>query len=436
MINIMQDQKTYRRRSRSVGGSGPNRFGGAFGKKNMIGCTSNIISTMNNVPLVLRMFVILVMLTSISSRSRYITTVYGEIQQEEEGKREKDPGSSSVCQEGEGGSSTESCVNTELVRDVPGSYCRTISDLGGFDGVGVGDTSVMISPDLYRYGGSAQAYRPDTVMSSVVCSSQVGQDLRYKASSWPFTRRTTGRGGAPTMNIKLSLWSCSPTSKSDEKSVDGCTCYPVRDNSLRVEVWQARPDGTYSTLKGGCSSSSSDECRATIPVVDGGDSATTTASFSTVAPGSTGIMGGLSPWSWESSPYGRPVIHVLTDSPSHLPLLLDIPILPHPKSLERRDFSLRWLDWRGHAWSVQRQSEVNLPYEITSWTADVDKNHIDVEIDIYMESTVSHDEAKGSRGASISALFCPSFLRALTPGAFFVEPIAICRRHLLDFFPL
>ena len=42
--------------------------------------------------------------------------------------------------------------------------------------------------DLYRHGGSAQAYKPQTPVSSTVCPKKIGEEVPYKASSWPFGR--------------------------------------------------------------------------------------------------------------------------------------------------------------------------------------------------------------------------------------------------------
>lgn len=342
------------------------------------------------------------------------------------------------------------CVNGgsddgSVEREMPASYCGTWD---GQDGdVGGGGGGCGGSPNLYRHGGSAQAYRPGAAVSSVVCQPNAVQQRRYKASSWPFTRRTTGPGTVPTLQVTISLWSCHQLPQKSGAG-GGCACVPLGVESevdsnrvSSVEVWQTRPDGTYSSLKsreteGGDfdlsytpSDVDTDDCRATVPIDAATPHSATTATFLTVAPGSTGIMGGLGPWGWENSPYGQPLLHTLIQAPSHLPLLLDIPVLPHHKTLEERPFSFASFDWRGLAWSVQ-QPKTSVPYNITSWRPNKRLHHIDIEVDVFLETIPE------SRDSATTADFCPSALHAVTPSAFFLEPIAVCQRYMLDFFPL
>ncbi len=289
-----------------------------------------------------------------------------------------------------------------------------------------------VTRDLYQHGGSAQAYRPNAAVSSTVCPKAMANEVPYKASSWPFTRRTTRKGSAPTLDITLHLWTCQP--KLDNNNViSTCACSPVaisESNEARtamVEVWQTKPDGRYTSLR---SSSDDQDCRATVPISEQGD-----VTFSTVAPGSTGIMAGLSPsssWFWwggESSPYGPPTIHLLVQAPHHEALLLDLPVLLYPKTLEQRPFSFSSLEWRGLSWSRRRKQKNGngaLPYKIVSWIPNKENNHIDVEINIFLK--LAADETSSTPN------FCPSSF--FLPGSFFLQPIAVCARYLLDFFEL
>lgn len=192
---------------------------------------------------------------------------------------------------------------------------------------------------LYRNGGSAQAYRPNAAMSSTVCPKSIADELPFKVSSWPFTRRSSRKGTAPTIDVTLHLWSCRPKVDDSDGKVTACACSPLTEfNSAHpnfvgtaaatVEVWQTQPDGRYSSLH-----SKNDDCRATIPVNEQGD-----VEFSTVAPGSTGIMAGLGPRGWESFPYGPPVMHLLVKAPHHDPLLLDVPVLPLTRHWKNGNF--------------------------------------------------------------------------------------------------
>lgn len=427
--NIKND-KMYRRRQPL------RRLFSTRGLRAKTGVGSNGMMTVTLMTILTSAAVAIITSTLLTMTAMITTTIHGVSLMGVYGQEQEVDDGDAVCHGGGGGGNIMDGERSCLHLDAPESYC----DLG----TNSGDTP-MAQTDIYRYGGSAQAYRPGSSMSSVVCDPDVAKATKYKASSWPFTRRTTKRGSAPTIHIQLTIWTCYSTNERSSES-GGCSCHPlqihdsVNHDGLRVEVWQTRPDGTYSTLRtksAAYSSFSDDECRANVPVEPG--AAIATASFSTVAPGSTGIMGGLGPWNWESYPYGRPVIHMLLTSPSHYPLLLDVPILFRHKTLEQRKFSLMSMDWSGHAWSVPTPPEDILPYNITSWTPDVNKNHIDIGIDIYLQnkqSSKTQKDAMSSSTLSAADLFCPSSIISFSPSSFFVEPIAVCRRHLLDFFPL
>jgi hypothetical protein len=281
------------------------------------------------------------------------------------------------------------------------------------------DTSYCSSSsnkDLYSNGGSAQAYLKSSAISSTVCHKRVAEDHSYKVSSWPFTRHT--QGTAPSMDFTFHLWSCRPK----DEAVSACACSPLAvgdgtTNNAFVEIWQTLPNGYYSSLR----DSEQSICRATVPVNEQGD-----ATFTTVAPGSSGIFSGLGPF--DAPPYGPPVIHVLVKVPHHDSLLLDLPVLPHPKTLEERNFSFSGFDWRGLAWSKQLKEA--LPYKIVSWDSDVERNHVDIEVNIFLQLAAGEEEAKRSSTSE----FCSSWY--FLPASLFLQPIAICGKYLLDFFPL
>jgi hypothetical protein len=311
-------------------------------------------------------------------------------------------------------------------RDLPASYCSTSS--------GSGEITTTTTKDLYRYGGTAQTYKPGTVVSSNVCSETLSNESLYKVASWPFTRRTSKT--SPIMNFTLKLYGCS---NEDSKHVSSCDCSPLVTTKTIVEIWQTRPDGLYGSPRN-IKNDDDDECRATIPV----DNRTGNAHFTTVAPGSAGIMGGLGPRSSDYWPYGPPVIHILVTTPPtsnennnevlYAPLLLDLPALIHPTTLERRSFSLSAFDWRGQAWSKRKLSKGTLPpFDITSWNVNDEKNRIDIDVDIFLERI--QPPVTGTTAPVADPEFCPS-LTYILPGAFFLEPIAVCAKSLLDFFPM
>lgn len=263
---------------------------------------------------------------------------------------------------------------------------------------------------LYENGGSAQAYRSGAPVSNAVCRPEFADEYRYKAASWPFLRRSMRKGSAPKLDITLNIMSCQSSNDSD------CICQPIdpivpMSARSKIEVWQTRPDGLYSALRP--TMPDSNDCRAQVPMEESG-----VARFTTVAPGSTGVMGGLGPGGWEWSPYGPPVIHVLVRAKGHAPLLVDLPILVNSKTLEPRKFSVG--DFRGSAWARKKSGQV--PYEINSWKPNVSENKIVIEVNIFLKQA-HQDEPE----------LCPSYLYGL-PSSFFLEPMSVCAPSMLDFF--
>jgi hypothetical protein len=274
------------------------------------------------------------------------------------------------------------------------------------------------SLSLYRYGGTAQAYKPGVGISNFVCSA--GAAKKWKAASWPFTRAS--RKGSPRLNVTLRLWSCAASRELEGDCC--CDSLEVVDTpSSNVQIWQASPDGRYSSLKQKNyyqHAGNDDECRTTLPIPTDG-----VASFSTVAPGSTGLFSGLGPNGWEFNPYGPPVIHMLANIAGHDPLLVDLPTLIHPKTLVQRDFFLP--DLRGVSWVKALPSDASSAIEITSWTPNVSKKEIAIEVSLYLQR---QPEGKAQYE---NVNFCESWIYGL-PSSFFREPISLCAPSLMDFF--
>jgi hypothetical protein len=268
---------------------------------------------------------------------------------------------------------------------------------------------------IYRNGGTAQAYKADTPSKSTVCDSEDYASSGYKVATWPYSR--SSRGNAPRITLKTNLWSCQDASKSAAEN--SCCCKPMAqekgDANAMVEVWQTRPDGTYSSLRKG---QQDGDCRARLSL---GDSTTSSLVFETVAPGSTGSLGGLGPSKFDFMPYGPPSIHFLVTSPGHAATLIDVPVLLDPKTLE--PLSFRWSDWRGSAWT--KYSEQNPPYKIVSWKGDAKNSLIEIELDIFLEASATNE----------SPLLCRSWFHS-SPSSFFLEPISECSTSMLDFFAL
>lgn len=256
------------------------------------------------------------------------------------------------------------------------------------------------SSPLYRRGGSAQAYVPGAPVKASVCD--VDLKSSYKASTWPFGRTTKRR--APKVTVNLQLYECSSTTQMRKQQ---CCCVPIVDTEgVQIEVWQAKPNGRYSSL-----SMKDDVCRATL---DG-------TSFTTLAPGSTGIMGGLGPAGWDFMPYGAPAIHMLFTSIDHQMLLVHLPMVLDRKFEPRSFFGP---DLRGPAYVTQKIRGHS--YSIEEWF--VEGESIEVDVNIYLT------KGFGSQ-SDMSKTLCPSSLYG-SPASFFLEPIAVCAPSMLDFFEM
>ena len=262
-------------------------------------------------------------------------------------------------------------------------------------------------------GGSAQAYKPGAPVKSQVCAPST--DIKYKVATWPWSRGSKA-GGAPPISVLVNLWTCAPVENSEQ-----CCCTPVSSGTnAKLEVWQARPDGSYSSISPGHQDG---DCRATVPVQDG------KASFETVAPGSTGSLGGLGPSGWDWMPYGPPVLHMLVSANDHDPALLHVPILMDRKKFDQEPF---WgSDWRGAGYFAKKGER---GYEITAWTPIMDSRRGSEPPLVQVNMNVFLTQSERIEGALADAL-CQSTFYGL-PSSFFVEPIAVCAPSMLDFFAL
>ncbi|KAL3943641.1 MAG: hypothetical protein SGBAC_002309 [Bacillariaceae sp.] len=266
------------------------------------------------------------------------------------------------------------------------------------------------SRTIYSQGGTAQAYKPNAPLSSTVCESEISQKYKYKRATWSLSRGTFRKGTAPALDITLRFNSCSKDGNSNNK----CQCYRVEkplSPSDRVEVWQTRPDGRYSSLR------SSDECRAQVQMNDAG-----LVKFTTVAPGSSGLMGGLGPSGFDWSPYGPPVVHLLVQVTGHSPILLDVPIIFRKGDLTQRGFSLG--DWRGQGWTKYRPGRDSV-LTLTSWEPNMEENRIAIEYEVSLQ----HSKGEKKNPADL----CESYLK-IFPSSFYLEPIATCSKSIMDFF--
>lgn len=277
--------------------------------------------------------------------------------------------------------------------------------------------------NIYSGGASAQTYKPGAPIKTTICDTSADsseRNTKHRVARWPLTRRSYP--SSPTIKITGRIHSCDGSSSSSSTSSTTNTCASSADSSnnrpITVEAWQARPDGTYSSLRSGVEEG---QCRATIAV--GSDSS---FHVETLAPGSVGMFSGIGPHGMDLPPYGPPVVNFFIRSQGHAPLLGNIPI--SSKSFYGPD--LRRLVVVGSGGSKNGDASA----QITSWNAGKNGD-ISISIDFFLATRPSDGATSSSDDDSTSlsnVVFCPSWFHV----SFFAEPVALCAPSLLDFFEL
>ncbi|CAB9500635.1 expressed unknown protein [Seminavis robusta] len=141
-------------------------------------------------------------------------------------------------------------------------------------------------------------------------------------------------------------------------------------------------------------------------------------------------MGGLGPNRRELAPYGPPVFHIMVRPGVNglSPLLVDLPVSIDHKTLEEKPFG--WRDWRGPAWVKPKPDHPT--YNVTSWEADTESNTVTMAVDLFLYEDKDYSISYTS---STKKLMCPSLFYVM-PSAFYLEPISVCGKYLLDYFDL
>mmetsp|Transcript_8944 Transcript_8944/g.16288 ORF Transcript_8944/g.16288 Transcript_8944/m.16288 type:complete len:321 (-) Transcript_8944:219-1181(-) len=298
------------------------------------------------------------------------------------------------------GAAEEACsASDETCHDAP--TCKE----GNFEDKCTGPSNE--SSMLYRLGGSAQAYKPGAPVKTEVCSPQQTEGQYYKVARWPWSRRS--RSYIPKIHVKGRIYSCD----SSLNQSASCCCGPVEAENVVIEVWQARPDGTYSSLRPGMEEG---VCRATVPL-EGSSS----FDFMTLAPGSTGALGGLGP-NGDFPPYGPPVLHMLVTAPGHSAILTQI------GTTTNRPFS----DLRPSSLVGGATQKSALPPNVQIESTSLENGDMEIEVNVYIQQSATTDSTPSSH----DQIMCSSSLPYVMPGSFFLEPITVCAPSLLSFFPL
>jgi len=288
-------------------------------------------------------------------------------------------------------------------------------------------TVAATAATIYTGGASAQTYKPGAPVKTTICDTDDDsseRNTKHRLARWPLTRRSYP--SSPVITIAGRIRSCDGSSSSSSSSTttttttttDTCASNPAdnRNNGpITVEAWQARPDGTYSSLRYGVEEG---QCRAAIEV--GSDSS---FHVETLVPGSVGMFSGIGPHGMDLPPYGPPVVNFFIQSQGHAPLLANIPVSAK---------SFYGPDLRGPVLVSSGGNGGGASAQITSWNAEKNGD-ISISIDFFLATRPS--DGGDDDSVSLSDVFCPSWFHG-SPTSFFAEPISICAPSLLDFFEL
>ena len=292
--------------------------------------------------------------------------------------------------------------------------------------------SSLLMDHYYSRGMSAQAYKPDSPIKNIVCEAandvdEGSSNLHNNVAHWPFWR--SSYNNAVQVVVHANIYSC----RGGHPSTDTTT--------MTMEVWQPRPDGTYSSLRTGIEEG---ECRANVPVStktnEDFSNIIGQARFETLVPGSSGVLGGLIPnTSKEYPPFGPGIIHVYLNAKGFYPLLGQLNMNELDDWLLNKDsrrFRFRGSDFRpqananniegsssGGGISIQSVSQISL--------------HLSLEVDVFIVPLEQIDVEETTQSPNPSDVFCTSrgLVNWITSG-FFKQPITVCFPSLLDFFQL
>jgi len=286
------------------------------------------------------------------------------------------------------------------------------------------DTSLFVGGEA-----TAQAYKPNAPVKTHVCeeSSSNGNNQLHKAAHWSFWR-SDYKDNVPIF-IKANLFSCN-----------GGAAATRENEEVTMEVWQPRPDGTYSSIRPGIEEG---DCRASVQI------ATTTANneddslidtnrigtveFETFAPGSIGILNGLvPPSSRDYPPYKPGAIHMFLNIDGYHPLLTQLSMselndwIPYKISKGRFKLANGKKSFNNKDSGIEIQS-------VTPTSRSGYNLAIEVEVNFFL---VGNGKETND---TIEDIFCSHSLhrgRLSWIPSFFKEPISVCSAAHMDFYAL
>jgi len=298
------------------------------------------------------------------------------------------------------------------------------------------DTSSLVF--VYSQGGgeTTQAYKPNAPQKTSVCNKSSSNDNQlHKVAPWPFWR-SEHKDWVPIV-VRGNLYSCTGAARKTETT------------KLTMEVWQPRPDGTYSSIRPGVEEG---DCRASVPITPfttnkndnnydnmDTDNNIGRVEFETFAPGSIGILNGLVPSSSRDYPPYKPGgIHMFLNIAGYQPLLTSLSMSDLndwiPKNISKGRFKLS----NGKNYNNGNAGGTNSIHgiEIQSVIPKSQSGYkLAVEVEVNFFLLANGKEAKDD----IDDIFCNYRLhrgRWSWIPSFFKEPISVCSAAYMDFFEL
>ncbi|KAL7450640.1 hypothetical protein ACHAWC_002522, partial [Mediolabrus comicus] len=315
----------------------------------------------------------------------------------------------------------------------------------------------------------AQAYKPNAPIKTSVCeesndgSSGGGP---HKLAHWSFWR--SNYKDLIPISFTGNIYSCN--SSGDNDVMKPITTTSSNEDSVVVmEVWQPRPDGTYSSIRPGVEEG---DCRASVPItiytqqqrqhddedenennnnIDGSVGRIGTVKFDTFMPGSTGILNGLVPSSSSSSndypPYKSGSIHLFLNIQGFSPLVVSLDMNELESWFPKRHVGKKRFQLSGDSNKKKKKKDGNNGMEIQSVTPRTTKSQsfgkynlaIDLEVNFFLtKSSNNHDDNEMENDEDLKSIFCshtnPKKKKSLLFGriiSFFKEPISVCSHAYL-----
>jgi hypothetical protein len=328
----------------------------------------------------------------------------------------------------------------------------------------------------------AQAYKPNAPIKTSVCEESNGNNSGgpHKLAHWSFWR--SNYKDLIPISFTGNIYSCNSSGDNDVMKPITTTS-SNEDSEVVMEVWQPRPDGTYSSIRPGVEEG---DCRASVPVtiftqqrrqhddedenensnnIDDSVGRIGTVKFDTFIPGSTGILNGLVPPSSSSSssydypPYKSGSIHLFLNIQGFSPLVVSLDMNELESWFPKRHVGKKRFQLSGGG-SNKKKKVGNNGMEIQSVTPRTTKSRsfgkynlaIDLEVNFFLtKSSNNHDDNErekkegvaaggGDASTTLKDIFCSQkkkkslfFGRIIS---FFKEPISVCSPAYLDFFAL